>query len=81
MEQSPSSSMLTVVQPTMKALITKDLLGHSNMDVKVFVASCLGEITRIIAPDAPYDDDTMKEIFELIVGAFKNLDEMSRHLF
>ncbi|KAL0909095.1 hypothetical protein M5K25_023624 [Dendrobium thyrsiflorum] len=34
MEQFPSTSMLTVGQPAMKALIAKDLLGHSDMDVK-----------------------------------------------
>ncbi|KAH0464464.1 hypothetical protein IEQ34_007250 [Dendrobium chrysotoxum] len=81
MEQSLSTSMLTAIQPTLKALIANDLLGHSDMDVKVSIASCLSEITRITAPDAPYDDDIMKEIFGLIAGAFKNLDEMSSHSF
>ncbi|PKU84569.1 hypothetical protein MA16_Dca017956 [Dendrobium catenatum] len=61
----------------MKELITKDLLGHSNMDVKVSIASCLSEITRIITPNASYDDD----IFRLIIGAFKNLDKMSSRSF
>ncbi|PKU78047.1 hypothetical protein MA16_Dca018544 [Dendrobium catenatum] len=57
----------------MKALIAKNLLGHVNMDVNVSIASCLSEITRIIAPNAAYDDDIMKDIFRQIVGAFKNL--------
>ncbi|KAL0923001.1 hypothetical protein M5K25_007042 [Dendrobium thyrsiflorum] len=65
----------------MKEFIAKDLLGHTNMDMKVSIASCLGEITRIIVPDAPYDDDIMKEIFGLIVAAFKNLDEMLSRSF
>ncbi|KAH0466563.1 hypothetical protein IEQ34_003801 [Dendrobium chrysotoxum] len=81
MERSPSTSMLTAILPAMKALIAKDLLGHSEMDVKVCIASCLCEITRITTADAPYDDDIMKEIFGLIVGAFKDLDEMSICLF
>ena len=42
------------------ASMDKDLLEHSDMDVKVAVASCVSEITRITAPDAPYDDDLMK---------------------
>ncbi|KAH0463213.1 hypothetical protein IEQ34_007795 [Dendrobium chrysotoxum] len=69
--------MLTAIQPNIKALIAKDLLGHSDMDVNISIASCLSEITRIIGPDVPYDDDIMKEIFWLTVGALKNLDEMS----
>nr|GEX50844.1 hypothetical protein [Tanacetum cinerariifolium] len=38
-----------------------DLLKHSSMDVRASVASCIGEITRITAPYAPYGDDEMKE--------------------
>ena len=36
------------------------------------VASCITEITRITTPDAPYDDEQMKEIFQLIVATFEN---------
>ncbi|KAI0513816.1 hypothetical protein KFK09_009847 [Dendrobium nobile] len=67
---------LACLQTIMKALIAKNLLGHSDMDVKVSIAYYLSEITRIIASDVPCND-IMKEIFWLIVGAFKNLDEMS----
>ncbi|KAH0462387.1 hypothetical protein IEQ34_009962 [Dendrobium chrysotoxum] len=80
-EQCPPQSMHAALRPSMKALVTGDLLRHSDLDVKIAVASCLSEITRITAPDAPYDDDLMKEIFGLIVGAFKNLDEMSSRSF
>ena len=37
------------------------------------VASCITEITRITTPDAPYDTEQMKEIFQLIVATFENL--------
>lgn len=76
-EQSPSQSMLDALQPLMKALAVKDFLRHSDTDVKVAVASCISEITRITAPEAPYDDDIMKEIFQMIVGAFERLDDTS----
>ncbi|KAJ7966255.1 Sister chromatid cohesion PDS5 B-B [Quillaja saponaria] len=35
------------------------------------------EITRITAPEAPYDDDQMKEVFQLIVSSFENLSDKS----
>ncbi|PON76896.1 hypothetical protein PanWU01x14_032160 [Parasponia andersonii] len=35
---------------------------YSDVDVRVAVASCISEITRITTPDAPYDDDQMKDI-------------------
>lgn len=52
--------MLEALKPSMKALIEDSLLKHSDDDVKVSVASCISEITRITAPDAPYDDDQMR---------------------
>ncbi|XP_077221841.1 sister chromatid cohesion protein PDS5 homolog D-like [Tasmannia lanceolata] len=76
-EQSPSKAMLNALQPSMKALIANELLKHSDVDVKVAVASCISEITRITAPDAPYDDELMKEIFRMIVTSFENLFDMS----
>ncbi|XP_061342479.1 sister chromatid cohesion protein PDS5 homolog E-like [Gastrolobium bilobum] len=57
----------------MKALISDELLRHTDEDVKILVTSCITEITRITAPDAPYDDEHMKEIFKLIVAAFEKL--------
>ncbi|XP_075663126.1 sister chromatid cohesion protein PDS5 homolog D-like [Castanea sativa] len=47
------------------------------MDVKVSVVSCIIVITRITAPDAPYKDEQMKEIFQLILAAFENMSHVS----
>ncbi|OVA01328.1 Tudor domain [Macleaya cordata] len=76
-EQSPSGSMLDALCDSMKALVSNELLRHSDMDVKVALASCISEITRITAPEAPYSDDQMKEIFQLIVVAFEKLFDTS----
>ncbi|KAL2939980.1 Sister chromatid cohesion protein PDS5-like protein B-B [Bienertia sinuspersici] len=76
-EQSPSESMKKALSPSMKALISNELLRHTDVDVKVAVASCISEITRITAPDAPYEDDQMKEVFQLIVSSFEKLDDRS----
>lgn len=54
--------MQDALYPSMKALISNQLLRHSDMDVKVSVASCMSELTRITAPDAPYNDEQMKVI-------------------
>lgn len=76
-EQSPSKSLQDALLPVMKALISDELLRHSDMDVKVSVVSCIAQITRITAPDAPYGDDHMKEIFQLSVAALENLSQFS----
>lgn len=61
-EQSPSKSMQNALTPSLKALVSDPLLRHSDIHVKVAVAACISEITRITAPDAPYNDEQMKVI-------------------
>ena len=81
MEQVPSKSVRGALFPLVKALINNKLLRHAKMDVKVSVVSCIIEITRITAPDAPYKDEQMKEIFYLIVAAFENMSHVSTHSY
>ena len=75
---------MNALHPAMKALVAKELIGHADTDVKVAVASCISEITRITAPEAPYDDDLMKvwkhEHFFLWrhITLFENLRKASR---
>ena len=80
-EQAPSKSMYDALLPLMKALITNELLRHAEMDVKVSVLSCIIEITRITALDAPYDDAKMKGVFKLTVAIFENLSHMSSQCY
>ncbi|GJT76918.1 armadillo-type fold protein [Tanacetum coccineum] len=74
-------SMLHALKPSMKALIHEDLLRHSDVDVNVAVASCMCEIVRITAPDAPYDDDQMRAVFQLIVSSFEGLADQSNRSY
>ncbi|KAK9077874.1 hypothetical protein SSX86_006212 [Deinandra increscens subsp. villosa] len=76
-DQSPKQSMLDALKPSMNALIHDSLSKHSDIDVKVSVASCISEITRITAPEPPYTDDQMRDVFQLIVSSFENLDDKS----
>lgn len=75
--QAPSISMQGALVPSMGALISNELLKHSDVDVKVSVASCLCEVARITAPEPPYKDEIMKEIFELNVMAFGELSNVT----
>ncbi|PKI66430.1 hypothetical protein CRG98_013232 [Punica granatum] len=77
LDQSPLASILESMQPLLKAIVKPELLKHQDRDVKLLVATCLCEITRITAPEAPYDDDVLKDIFQLIVGTFSGLTDTS----
>ncbi|CAN6232436.1 unnamed protein product [Urochloa humidicola] len=80
-EQSPPESTSNAVRPATEALVKKELVGHTDPNVRLAVASCISEITRITAPDAPYDDDAMRDAFSLIVGAFQHLDDTQSPFF
>lgn len=62
MEQDQPLPMQNALIPSRKALVSVDLLSHPDFDVRVSVVSCLTEIVRITAPEAPYSDDQMKVI-------------------
>ncbi|KAL9238546.1 hypothetical protein vseg_012950 [Gypsophila vaccaria] len=73
MRQAPSQPVQEAFAVLKEALITDELFRHSDPNVKITVASCLNEVTRISAPTPPYEDDKMREVFELIVSSFENL--------
>ncbi|XP_076942920.1 sister chromatid cohesion protein PDS5 homolog D-like [Bidens hawaiensis] len=74
-DQAPKKSILDALKPSMSALIHSR--KHSDIDVRVSVASCISQITRITAPDAPYSDDQMRDVFQLIVSSFEDLADRS----
>ncbi|GER52831.1 sister chromatid cohesion protein pds5 [Striga asiatica] len=75
LDQSPPKSMLEAMQPFLNAIAEPELMNHQDQEVKLFVAACLCEITRITAPEPPYDDDTLKDIFQLTVSTFSGLSD------
>ncbi|XP_027773828.1 uncharacterized protein LOC107021116 isoform X3 [Solanum pennellii] len=76
--QEPFDSTISAIQPLMKALARNELLGHTSEDVKVSVISSVTEISRIYAPNRPYDDDRqMEEILRQTVMTFKKLADVT----
>lgn len=63
LDQSPPKAILESMQSFLNAIVKPELLKHHDREVKLFVAACICEITRITAPEAPYEDDIMKVHF------------------
>nr|GEW61021.1 PH-interacting protein [Tanacetum cinerariifolium] len=76
-DQSSNSLMQEAVDQPKKALFNESLLKPSSMYVGASVASCLGEITIITTPYAPYGDEEMKEVFQLVVSSLEDLSDES----
>lgn len=60
--QKPSRWMKRALEPSMKALVSDQLLKHSDFYVRVSVASCMSELIRITAPDTPYNDNVQMKV-------------------
>ncbi|KAI0480657.1 armadillo-type protein [Xylariaceae sp. FL0804] len=50
-----------------KDLASHNLLAHKEAGVKAYVASCLVDILKLCAPDAPFTPKQLKEIFTLFI--------------
>jgi sister chromatid cohesion protein PDS5 len=61
-EQSPRPSVLDSLKACFDAFSKQALLKHEDNDAKVIIATCICEITRITAPEAPYSDDVLRVI-------------------
>ncbi|WCJ40391.1 hypothetical protein M5689_021310 [Euphorbia peplus] len=79
--QLPRGTMLAALSPLRTILVSDKLLKHSDTDVKVSLAVCITEIIRITAPDAPYSDEQMKEIFHLVIAVFRKLSHISSQYY
>ncbi|GER48127.1 sister chromatid cohesion protein pds5 [Striga asiatica] len=81
LDQSPEKSVMDSMQPLINAVAKPEYLKHQDREVKLFVASCICEITRITAPEAPFDDDVFKDIFQLLVSTFSGLSDINAPSF
>lgn len=55
-------------------LVHDSVLQHQDKNVKLYAALCLAHIFRIFAPEIPYEDDTLAQIFTLLFWAMGRLD-------
>lgn len=58
-----------------KDLINKKLLRHKDDGIRAFVSCCLSDVLRLYAPNAPYTDVQLTDIFKLFLAQFEMLGE------
>ncbi|KAL3241234.1 sister chromatid cohesion factor PDS5 [Nakaseomyces bracarensis] len=56
-------------------LINQKLLRHKDIGIRAFTACCLSDILRLYAPDAPYTDVQLTDIFKLVLSQFELLGD------
>ncbi|XAO21334.1 hypothetical protein I312_100083 [Cryptococcus bacillisporus CA1280] len=55
------------LDPIRKPLIQQTLLHHKDRGVKAYTACCLADLLRLYAPDAPYSDVQLRDIFQFFL--------------
>lgn len=55
-----------------KELINTSILLHKDRGVKAYTACCLADILRLYAPDAPYTETELRDIFQFFFRQLTN---------
>ncbi|XP_068341369.1 sister chromatid cohesion protein PDS5 homolog B isoform X3 [Pyrus communis] len=80
LEQASSAEACKKLEPLREAIV-HGLLQHRDKDVRLLVAICVTEMFRAMAPEPPFADKYLRNIFKLIISTFVELADMESPLF
>ncbi|XP_045822500.1 sister chromatid cohesion protein PDS5 homolog B-like isoform X1 [Trifolium pratense] len=69
------------LKPLIDAVVCRGLLCHQDNDVKLLVAICVTELFRVKAPEPPFQDQHLRDVFKLIIGLFAELANTANPFF
>ncbi|KAJ2806244.1 Sister chromatid cohesion protein pds5, partial [Coemansia guatemalensis] len=64
-----------------KQLLAPALLKHSEQGVVAYVTCCIADILRLYAPEAPYNDDEVRLVFNVFIDQLQLLSDDSNQFF
>ncbi|RKO98820.1 hypothetical protein CXG81DRAFT_6295, partial [Caulochytrium protostelioides] len=64
-----------------RELIDERLLLHRDKAIKILTACCLAECLRLYAPEAPYTDHELTDVFDLFVRQLRYVGEVQHPLY
>ncbi|KAE8694757.1 esterase-like [Hibiscus syriacus] len=68
-------------EPLRNSIVKHGLFNHTDKDVRLLVASCVGEFFRILAPQPPFADKYLRDVFKLILSVFMELADSTNAFF
>ncbi|KAK1301184.1 hypothetical protein QJS10_CPB13g01215 [Acorus calamus] len=80
-ELKQCESLKPTLEPLINSLVQNNLLQHKDKEVRLLIAACISEILRILAPDPPFSDGTLRDIFKLIISIFADLSDTASPYF
>ncbi|KAI9491520.1 armadillo-type protein [Zychaea mexicana] len=64
---------------TAKELVNSKILKHASGTVKAYAATCLADMLRLYAPEAPFSDKETNSIFQLFLSQLSQLKQSQDH--
>ena len=61
------------LKTTAAELVSDKILKHPDKDVRLLAVCCIVDIFRVFAPEAPYADEEMIRVFEVINSQIRSL--------
>lgn len=72
MSQEPSERPVHL-QSIVSQLASKRLLKHSDREIRLLTACCLVDILRIYAPEAPFNEQELAAVFDVMINQLTGL--------
>ncbi|KAJ2224109.1 Sister chromatid cohesion protein pds5 [Coemansia sp. RSA 485] len=64
-----------------RQLLAPALLKHKESGVVAYVTCCISDILRLYAPEAPYSDDEIKQIFNVFIDQLGHLNDTNNQFY
>ncbi|CDO96515.1 unnamed protein product [Kluyveromyces dobzhanskii CBS 2104] len=64
---------LSSLEKYKNALISKKLLRHKDSGIRALTACCISDIMRLYAPDAPFTESELCDVFRMFLSQFRLL--------
>ncbi|KAK7373149.1 hypothetical protein VNO80_06547 [Phaseolus coccineus] len=69
------------LKPLSNAVVCSGLLQHADKEVRLVVATCVTELFRLMAPEPPFKDKHLRDVFKLIINLFEDLADTASPFF
>ncbi|CAJ1971874.1 unnamed protein product [Sphenostylis stenocarpa] len=69
------------LKPLANAVVCGGLLQHADKEVRLLVAMCVTELFRLMAPEPPFEDKHLRDVFKLIISSFEDLADTASPFF
>ncbi|CAN0892422.1 Sister chromatid cohesion protein PDS5 homolog B [Linum grandiflorum] len=69
------------LKPLKESIVKRGIHRHTDRDVKLLVSVCVAELFRIQAPETPFADKYLRDVFKLVLGTFSELGDVDSPYF